>query len=848
VVDDWDVLSGEHLVASDRVIIVRIKGVGYTTGPSSPLTMTSRGTLPYLPFETLQGVVCDLGSQFSSEIAVFGSMGSDPTTAFSVLSTPETLSVMLSRGTNPLRNSTNNAPVRTSRYVIPSPTPTIYCDDTSLLSANDFVRIGGSAFRVTSVPTVVSFVAEYIYGSVPVPIPMQNYGAAAPIGAVINGIKVGGMVYPSGGIEQLPVTISTAPLSATSTADEEVIFRGMVSKVSTDTSARGSNQIKVDCQSIMGVIRNTPFRPVPMQFYFWQDQQNASETAIDILNPLQGSNLKMQSIWDTRLLGRPWNVFDPSAYQTRVPAIQIRKDKSGGVFFIDLLSERSDYWLISTTSRATGSAEGVTMAGFPYYFSEGVYTGGVRPSMTVDYGLSPLLPPGSTESLVSSGQRVSQDWVSEIAFWSTDPISAIIDLIFGTYTVDTTGAEGVRPAGMSAWLPFGWSEIDSILDYGSLYSVVSPDIADSLPAMGSDQGERGILFPYQHAQAKTVGDVLDWVLKRSGMFMVYDRGRIKFGKWAGSGVWPTVCDDAGLGEPRVTLNFDRGNAIQQVEVDFVSAIKTEDISRSKVPVTNIDRLVSGSGKTVTLGNFYAPNGANGQLANSQALATAIAMVGRFSKAAAIVEVTYRDEVYDLDVGEFITFSTAYLPNAGGTMGLVGATGFVLKAARSWKTPTTTYTLFLYNYLNAVTRLSLISATGVVGEVIDDYTIKLEANAYTVPLPETRERAPASDAEAFEQTRLRFPVGKKLYLQLLDEYGTPYLVNSQLLSVDVDNDLLVFDDNSFAGAKVGDVIVIADAAVVASVGGGGLATMWDAFQADGAGLVDGDEALSNPWMV
>jgi len=74
------------------------------------------------------------------------------------------------------------------------------------------------------------------------------------------------------------------------------------------------------------------------------------------------------------------------------------------------------------------------------------------------------------------------------------------------------------------------------------------------------------------------------------------------------------------------------------------------------------------------------------------------------------------------------------------------------------------------------------------------------------------------------------------------------VNSKLLSVDVDNDLLVFDDDSFAGAKVGDVIVIADAAVVASVGGGGLATMWDAFQADGAGLVDGDEALSNPWMV
>ncbi len=847
MVDDGDVLPGEYLVASDRVIIVRIKGVGYTTGPSYPLTMTSRGTLPYLPFETLQGVVCDLGSQFSSEIAVFGSMGSDPTTAFSVLSTPETLSVMLSRGTNPLRNSTNNAPVRASRYVTPSPTPTIYCDDTTNLFANDFVRIGGSAFRVTSVPTAVSFVAEYIYGSVPVPIPMQIYGAADPIGAVINGIKVGGTVYQSGGIEQLPVVISTAPLSATSTADEEVIFRGMVSKVSTDTSARGSNKIKVDCQSIMGMIRNTPFRPVPMQFYFWQDQQNPSETAIDILNPLQGSNLQMQSIWDPRLLGRPWNVFDPSDYETRVPAIQIRKDKSGGVFFLDSITDPiSDYFLIGATSRSTGSVEGVTMAGFPYYFSEGVYTGGARPSLTVDYGVSPLLPAGTTESLVGSGQRVSEDWVSEIAFWANNPVVAIIDLIFGTFNSDISGADGVRPAGMSAWLPFGWSEIEAIVDYGSLYSVVSPDIADSLPSMRSDDGEPGILFPYQHAQAKTVGDVLDWVLKRSGMFMVYDRGQLKFGKWSGSGVWPTVCDDAGLAEPRVTLNFDRGNAIQQVEVDFVSAIKTEDISRSKVPVTNIDRLVSGSGKTVTLGNFYAPNGANGQLENSQALETAIAMVGRFSKAAAIVEVTYQDSVYDLDVGEFITFSTAYLPSAGGTMGLVGATGFVLKAARSWKTPTTIYTLFLYNYLNAVTRLSMISATGVVLEVIDDYTIKLEANAYTVPLPETRERAPATDAEAFEQTRVRFDA--KLPLQLLDQYGTPYLVTAQLVSVDLDDDTLTFDDVQFAGAVPGDVIVIAPAPDVEAVEPSTFATMWDAFQADNSGEVVGDEALSNPWMV
>jgi hypothetical protein len=177
---------------------------------------------------------------------------------------------------------------------------------------------------------------------------------------------------------------------------------------------------------------------------------------------------------------------------------------------------------------------------------------------------------------------------------------------------------------------------------------------------------------------------------------------------------------------------------------------------------------------------------------------------------------------------------------------VGATGFVLKAARSWKTPTTTYTLFLYNYLNAVTRLSMISATGVVLEVIDDYTIKIEPNAYTLPLPETRERAPATDAEAFEQTRVRFYA--KLPLQLLDQYGTPYLVANNLDSVDIANDYLIFTDAHFAGAVPGDVIVIAPADAVEAESPPGLATMWDAFQADGAGEVVGDEALSNPWMV
>jgi hypothetical protein len=45
-----------------------------------------------------------------------------------------------------------------------------------------------------------------------------------------------------------------------------------------------------------------------------------------------------------------------------------------------------------------------------------------------------------------------------------------------------------------------------------------------------------------------------------------------------------------------------------------------------------------------------------------------------------------------------------------------------------------------------------------------------------------------------------------------------------------------------------VIVIAPAPDVEAESPSTFAAMWDAFQADGAGLVDGDEALSNPWMI
>jgi len=77
-------------MASDRVIIIRIAGVGLPfVNPSVPLTLTSR-ELPYITSaDGIVGVVTELSTQFSSEIPLFGTLGSDPTTSFtSASSTP----------------------------------------------------------------------------------------------------------------------------------------------------------------------------------------------------------------------------------------------------------------------------------------------------------------------------------------------------------------------------------------------------------------------------------------------------------------------------------------------------------------------------------------------------------------------------------------------------------------------------------------------------------------------------------------------------------------------------------------------------------------------------------------
>jgi hypothetical protein len=247
-------------MASDRAIIVRIRGIGFSADEAYPLTLTSR-PLSYLQSTAIEGVVTELTTQMSSEIGIFSSMGSDPTTTFSILANTQTLSVLMSRGAAEVRGFDESS-IQTLNYVTPSPTPTITVTDSQTIAEGDIIRINGAAYRVTasdaSTPGVIQ--AEMVYGSVPQPIPLRSIGDQL-VGSTLYASYWQGQEYPTGGAEQQAVTISTVDIDAVSAAAETVVFRGVISRVSLQTSAGTENQIAVECMSLMGVIKNAPWAP-----------------------------------------------------------------------------------------------------------------------------------------------------------------------------------------------------------------------------------------------------------------------------------------------------------------------------------------------------------------------------------------------------------------------------------------------------------------------------------------------------------------------------------------------------------------------------------------------------------
>jgi hypothetical protein len=164
---------------------------------------------------------------------------------------------------------------------------------------------------------------------------------------------------------------------------------------------------------------------------------------------------------------------------------------------------------------------------------------------------------------------------------------------------------------------------------------------------------------------------------------------------------------------------------------------------------------------------------------------------------------------------------------------------VLKAARSWQTPTTAYTIALPGYLSPINRVSVFSCSGTVVSVSGN-DIVIAPNDFTQPPAQASEGAPTKDVEAFERS-LELQ-GGPINLVLRDQYGTSQVAGNNLSAVNVGANKLLNLPAIAAVAVAGDVVVLARATAQSSVD-----TLWDAFQADVSGNVNGSPTLAYQWV-
>jgi len=833
----------------DRVIIVRILGLGTVTDPGNPLTLTSRGTLAYLPADTIQGVVSDVSSTMSSDISIFGNLGSDPSTQVSILSTETTLKQLFSRGNSPLPDA-NGATVLTTAYVTADPNPTIQITDPTFIGIGDLLRINGRVFEVASVG-VSDFTATYAYGCTPAPIAMQNVGGefqGIPVYMVWNG----GVEYPSGGAEQRAITISSAPIGATTASQEQVLFRGTVSRVSLNTSARADNVIVVDCQSMMGMVLKAPFSVPPGTLLF--DGHLGGDYLDDgwFVDTNYHAEVRavLKSTPPPALVGELWDA-QHTPFATYAGKYQARKGPYGGIMdirYVDLATGE----LTVSSSIVDPNNNDIQLRGFQLIFNDGMYRNpNAADRLDIDFQYNQRnqsRDAGALENQDIAGFRssISSEWVGEICFNSWHPALAIYDLIVGTVNADSSGGQGMRAAGMAAWLPFpGLDSVDvgSLLDTFDVTTIRSDypfvQLYDSYTSTTSVDGQA--VLPYQHEKVKTVGDVLEMILKKFGAYMVYDSGVLRFGRWASVPAWPTKVDDAGLASPDAVISFDRNNSLQTVTVEYPIEITDAKATVTKNPIANIDNVQTGAGKSLTIGPMRkgAAEGQQGLL-DSFSLTQGFDLITRYSQAAVILDISYLDTVYTLNVGDAVAIDCQYIPNAAGTIGVRNATGVVLKADRNWMAGFTKYSIFLANYLNAVERVSMVACAGRVLAVSSPTDIRIEDNIYT--RPESRGNAPTTDTEAFAQS-LAQSSSTYIYCMLCDEFGTPYPIAYERL-ISASGNALIFTGTGFAGAIAGDVIIMAPAT---NQGAMDLHSCYDAFQADSGGYVNGKLDYAYPWV-
>lgn len=825
---------------SNRVVAIKVLGLGENTSVDPAVFLTREHPLYS---NTLAGTVVSLTDQLSSEIPVFGAMGSDSTTSFTVLSTVDTRRILMSRGKKEVYDNNRHQPVRITGYILPVAGPVVIpVMDPSLFTVDGYYRIQNTVFKITS--NSPDLVGVRVWGSANVPIGMTLQGVGnQPIGCKVYDLNG---TNPLGGCEQLPVVIETVDLDSLT---PEVIFRGYISKVTNDTSNGQQNLIKVDCSSMMAYIKQAPFIPA------WGPvTANTTRPAGLVYQTGQNDTIiqtELTTPWQPEVYGPRFDPLSPEAGATVVNLWQVREEGKGGIstplgadVSPNVITMPNEIYL-SFSGTATASSNSYLMC-----FQDGFYdTGGYGPNINFDIRTS-------RHHRAEANGTNSDNWWSdallqsptikgENCFESYDLANAIVDLLLGTYDSDLTMASGARSVTESAWLPFPIASVADLIDGPSLNAVTAglwmPDVVNFLPELSvSSSTQLRTILPYMHSSVKTVGDVLEEILKRLGAYMVYDNGKFYFGSWAGTRQTPRLVTDAALSDPSIKLTFDKGTCLMAVRAKYCVDISA-DVTSFDVPYINVDLASAGLGKEMTVGHWQAGhcNPDNSFWADSQMMANAFGLLMRYSQSAARIDVSLRDSVADLQVGQQVACTFDYVVNSSGGMGIVAALGYVLKAARSWQTPTTAYTIILPGYLSPATNVAVWSCSALVVNVPGGDDIQVEVNEYTLPAALAPDGAPTSDVEAF---KLTYEIlGSWYEVQLLDQYGT-LKYQGALTGVNLGTNMMTLPGFD-AYAVPGDIIILERAGQFSPQ----IGVLWDAFLADNSATVYGSNAFARKWV-
>lgn len=560
------------------------------------------------------------------------------------------------------------------------------------------------------------------------------------------------------------------------------------------------------------------------------------------------STVYAETRYSSLLYGQLYDPLSPVTAATVSKLWQLRQEGVGGIAAADTTTNPG-YLTISSVFNITYSGT-VTARdnGYRMFFSDGYYDYGDS-GPTLSFGVDLQNAPreqGDTGNrrryYRNRVQNAQPGMRGENCIEAYSLAALIIDIIMGTYNTDITMVSGARSVNEAAWLPFDVANWTDVIDAASLNALTAgvgtPDVPQSNFEQSVGLGDLySTILPYMHNSVKTVAEVLDGILKKLAGFMVYDKGKFYFGTWAGARQTPTFVSDSALSDPSTVLTFDRGTSLMRVNATYCTDISDKPV-KFDVPFQNPDLASSGLGKTTTVGHWqvlpYAPN--ESPWALTKMVANAFGLLMRYSQSAARVDLSLRDSVVDLEVGQEVALSSKYLVNSDGGMGISVLTGYVLKAARSWQTPTTAYTIILPGYLSPAAHVSVWSCSGLVVDVPGGDDIEIDANVFTAPPIISSDGAPATDAEAFKRTYELY--GSWYSVQLLDQYGTLKYAGGL---TGISGNMLTLPGFD-AYAVPGDIIVLDTAVTFTPID-----TIWDVFQADSAGQVVGSTDNARKWV-